>query len=216
MSSRSGTRAYGLQTGDGETGMTEMRHRSTETLYNYFNDLRGARPAPLRSEIEPAALTAVLPDIFILEKRRDGIVTFRLAGTRVCSILGQELRGHTFAEIWEPAVRHRMRLAADTVLANRQPLEIAVTAIDAEGESLALDMLMLPLCSRPGLCDRILGALAAIGRPDHPDIYRRLTPSELTFGNHTDAAPVRGAIVTPFGAARPVGHLRVLDGGRRD
>ena len=132
-----------------------MRHRTTEAVFSYFNGLRGNRPAPLRVEIDPAALKPVLPDIFIMEKGRDGIVRFRLAGTRVCAILGRELRESGFADIWDPAVRHRMRLAADTVLANRKGLEIAVTALDVDGGTLDLEMLMLPLFSRSDRCDRI-------------------------------------------------------------
>jgi hypothetical protein len=84
-----------------------MRHRTTEAVFNYFNTLRAERTAPLRSEIDPAALKSVLPDLFILEKGRDGIVRFRLAGTRVCLILGREMRDRAFTDIWDATVRHR-------------------------------------------------------------------------------------------------------------
>ena len=147
-----------------------------------------------------------------------GIVRFRLAGTRVCAILGRELRESGFADIWDPAVRHRMRLAADTVLANRKGLEIAVTALDVDGGTLDLEMLMLPLFSRSDRCDRIFGSLAAFQTlPPVESQFRVLYPADLLF---EPAPPPRAS--HPRHDPRPLhpgaraGHLTVLDGGRRD
>lgn len=204
-----------------------MRHKTTEAVFRYFNSLRAGRPAPLRAEIDPSALKSELPDLFILEKGRDGVVTFRLAGTRFCSILGQEMRKRAFTEIWHPAVQHRMRLAADTVLANRKALEIAVTAVDQDGGTLELEMLMLPLFSSAGHCDRIFGSLAAI-EPVHvlESRPRLLKPAELAFAPvGADPTPVSarpdkpGSVVGSLpsaGVASRVFHLRVLQGGKRD
>jgi hypothetical protein len=201
-----------------------MRHKSTEAVFQYFDALRGDRAAPLRSEIDPAALKSVLPDLFILEKARDGIVRFRLAGTRVCLILGREMRDRSFTETWEPAVRHRIRLAADAVIANRSALEIAVSAIDEDGNALALEMLMLPLCSVQNRCDRIFGSLVALGNmPPVEGYVRQLRPADLVFVPVDNPRPFagaqlsRGVATTGFGQVfRRAGHLRVFEGGRRD
>ena len=197
-----------------------MRHKTTETVFNYFNTLRAGRPAPLRTEIDPAALKSVLPDLFIMEKGRDGIIRFRLAGTRLCAMLGQEMRDRTFSDIWDPAVRHRMRLAADTVLANRKALEIAVTAVDADGMALSLEMLMLPLFSRIDHCDRIFGSLVALDATGPIEACPRLLkPADLAFvpvdaesvpAERTPARLAIGSLVSRFT------HLRVFEGGRRD
>lgn len=201
-----------------------MRHRTTEAVFNYFNALRAERTAPLRSEIDPAALKTVLPDLFILEKGRDGIVRFRLAGTRVCLILGREMRDRAFTDIWDATVRHRMRLAADAVIANQSALELAVTAIDDEGHGLSLEMLMLPLFSRVDQCDRIFGSLVPLDKVVPVESYvRHLEPADLIF---TPAEAPRLATESPTprsaGAAslgqllRRGSHLRVFEGGRRD
>lgn len=200
-----------------------MRHKTTETVYQYFNDLRGNRPAPLRSEIDPAALKSVLPDLFILEKVRDGTVRFRLAGTRVCLILGREMRDRAFVDIWHATVRHRMRLAADAVIASRSALEIAVTAVDEEENALSLEMLMLPLFSRPDQCDRIFGSLVPFDNvPALESQIRHLEPADLVF---VPGAPRTAAGSLMQGRAptaslgqmlnRPT-YLRVFQGGRRD
>lgn len=201
-----------------------MRHKTTATVFQYFNELRGDRPAPLRSEIDPAALKSVLPDLFILEKGRDGVVRFRLAGTRVCLILGREMRDRTFTDIWDATVHHRMRLAAEAVIASCSALEIAVTAIDEEGNALALEMLMLPLYSRVGLCDRIFGSLVANENiPPIENYVRVLEPADLVFRPVETPRPPAGRAEFHGVAAASLGqflhragHLRVLEGGRRD
>lgn len=201
-----------------------MRHKTTEAVFQYFNELRAGRSAPLRSEIDPAALKSVLPDLFILEKSRDGIVRFRLAGTRVCLILGREMRDRAFADIWDVGVRHRMRLAADAVIANRSALEIALTAFDDEENTFPLEMLMLPLFSGPDQCDRIFGSLVSLGTaPLMESCMRHLRPADLVFvpvdapRPLTDAVPVRSVAAAGLGKlAHRITHLRVFEGGRRD
>ena len=200
-----------------------MRHDTTKAVFRYFNELRAARAAPLRQEIDPAALKGVLPDLFIMEKGRDDSVRFRLAGTRVCAILGREMRDRSFTEIWEPAMRHRMRLAADTVLANRKALEIAVTASDADGHALDLEMLLLPLFSRANRCDRIFGCLVPMAPAAglQPRL-RVLAPADLEFapvgrGEPAQVAPAAQAMPGVIGQlVGRIAHLRVFEGGRRD
>lgn len=197
-----------------------MRHRTTETVFNYFNGLRADRAAPLRTEIDPNVLKSELPDLFIMEKGRDGHVTFRLAGTRVCVILGQELRGRAFTEIWEADVCHKMRLAVDAVLANRSALEISTTAIDEDGRTMALEMLLLPLFSKIDVCDRIFGSLVSLeSSPTRDHVPRLLSPAQFSFtviDERTQMAPRSGAVGTFGGLASRMAHLRVFEGGRRD
>lgn len=204
-----------------------MRHKTTEAVFHYFNELRADRSAPMRNEIDPAALKTVLPDLFILEKNRDGTVRFRLAGTRVCLILGRELRERAFTDIWAEDVRHRMRLAADTVLANRTALEVAVTAFDDEGNAIALEMLMLPLFSNTNHCDRVFGSLVPLDNVVPAEGYERyLKPADFLF-MHVDAdgaprpaagsVPPRSVATGSFGnLVNRVTHLRVFEGGRQD
>jgi hypothetical protein len=204
-----------------------MRHRTTEAVFDYFNHLRAGRAAPLRTEIDPAALKTVLPDLFILERGRDGIVRFRLAGTRVCFILGQEVRNREFAEVWEPSARHKMKLAADTVLANQNALEIAVETAADDEQSFALEMLLLPLYSQKDQCDRIFGSLVAIDPGVTIEAYPRLLlPSDLAFVQvdagvsckrpYLDRQP-QTVVASSFGSlVNRITHLRVFEGGKRN
>src|SRR5690606_38903850 len=77
-----------------------MRHEGTTDLFRYWNRLRDGRPAPKRTEIEPADIKTLLADTFILEKDVRGEAVFRLAGTRLCAIFGRELKGFAFTSLW--------------------------------------------------------------------------------------------------------------------
>ncbi len=77
-----------------------MRHDSTRALYSYWNELRGDRRAPRRLEIQPARLDRLLLDTFILERTGRSSFVFRLAGTRVSSWFGTDLRTRNFLAFW--------------------------------------------------------------------------------------------------------------------
>ncbi len=56
-----------------------MKHKTTQALFDYWNAMRAGRPAPRRSEIEPGDMRAILPYVFILERKDRDTYRFRLA-----------------------------------------------------------------------------------------------------------------------------------------
>jgi hypothetical protein len=53
-------------------------------LLRYWNDIRGGRPFPTRDEIDPAAMTAVLPHVMLIGIEYDPFrVLYRLVGTEI-------------------------------------------------------------------------------------------------------------------------------------
>ena len=90
-----------------------MKHAATRELYDYWQRLRGVRPAPDRTEIEPSDLRRSLGDTCILEVDARNESRFRLAGTRVCALYGRELKGKDFLSLW----RGKDRDAVATLLA---------------------------------------------------------------------------------------------------
>ncbi len=183
---------------------------------------------PLRADIDPMQLKSTLPDVFILEVNRHGDPVFRLAGTRVCAIMGRELRGEDFTDLWHVTNRHKMRLAAGAVLANQAPLSVDVRSMADDEQQGALEMLLMPLASRPGICDRLFGSLVDLATPallgERP---RMLWAESLNFiGSdqrltaRQEAEAGRGtfaAVGTPASSLRArILRLTVLDGGRKD
>ena len=76
-----------------------MKQEGSLALFHYWNRLRGDRPAPKRTDIEPADIKTLLGDTFILERDTRGEAIFRLAGTRLCAIYGRELKGFAFTSL---------------------------------------------------------------------------------------------------------------------
>jgi hypothetical protein len=204
-----------------------MRHKTTQTVFSHFNRIRGGNSVPLRVDIQPGELKSVLPDIFILEMDRTGSPIFRLAGTHVCAILGRELRGEDFMTLWHAPHRHKMKLAAEAVLANQAPIVVGTRSIADEENTGELEMLLLPLSSRPGIVDRLYGSLADLSRPPLLTERNRILLAEnLTFVAPQPYRPQQPAddpggafsIVTSQASSlrSRILHLKVLEGGRKD
>src|SRR5436190_23143037 len=81
-------------------GETEpMKHATTREVFAYWDNCRGGRLAPDRSDIEPGAIRNVLSDTFILTSDHKAGHPFRLAGTRLCAVMGCDLKGEPFADL---------------------------------------------------------------------------------------------------------------------
>lgn len=211
-----------------------MKHPTSRQLHAYWDRLRGERAAPERGEIEPGAIRNLLADSFILETdppRRSGAV--RLAGTRLCALFGRELRGSPFSDLWgepqalthfapiHPSVIHPWRLV-EMVACDTVGVVAGATGFTARGESLDLELLLLPLRHRGKTQTRILGALSPHCVPtwlgSRPVLRIEATslrvlesaPPERTMRRFADALP------EPANDARPTrfGHLLVHEGGR--
>jgi hypothetical protein len=194
-----------------------VKHSSTRSLYAYWNERRGARAAPDRSEIEPGAIRAVLGDSFILGSETGAQApTFRLAGTRVCSLFGRELKGEAFDTLWEAnhAVAARDLL---TIVANEIAGVVAgVTGTTPDGHHVDLELLLLPLRHRGTSQARQIGVLAPLSLP----FWLGASPlTVLALKSHRHIGPALDVVrTTPFTAATETGRgrngLLVYDGGR--
>ncbi len=173
-----------------------MKHAASRELYAYWQELRGRRPAPERAEIEPAAIRQILSEAFILALDHSDGYPFRLAGTRVCALFGRELKGQSFLGLWDEASR-RTILDLLSILADEWVGTVAgVTAHNASGEAVELELLLLPLsASRPSLA-RTIGVLAPlkipqwIGLESDRRIDARQPPARRRGGGETAAAAV--------------------------
>ncbi|MDQ0394062.1 PAS domain-containing protein [Labrys monachus] len=189
-----------------------MKNAATRDLYGYWDNLRGSRPAPERVDIDPAAIRRVLGDTFIVEVDRARAFPFRLAGTRMCALLGRELRGVSLLDRWADR-----RALEDLVLGVSNDLDACIVNLvgtTLQEERLGLELLLLPLHHRSRANGRILGSLTPDETPYwiglHPiarfDILAVEKVSQL-------ARTVSGAPALPAGARR-FGHLTLVEGGK--
>ena len=193
-----------------------MKHSSTRSLYAYWNERRGARAAPDRGDIEPGAIRTALGDSFILSAEAEGVQVFRLAGTRVCSLFGRELKGVPFDDLWDSADRAATQDLLAIVANEIAGIVAGVRAVTADGYCVDLELLLLPLRHRGSSRERQIGVLAPLTAP----FWLGANPLvRLALKSHRHVGPtLEPAGASQFVAASDAGRLRhgllVYDGGR--
>src|SRR6202021_4049817 len=85
-----------------------MKHPSNREFFAYWDERRGDARAPDRSEIEPGAVRGLLGDIFVLSYDAPSGYPFRVAGTRVCALLGCDLKDRSFSALFAPDARREI------------------------------------------------------------------------------------------------------------
>lgn len=142
-----------------------MKHPSVRELFDYWNARRGRRPVPERAEIEPGEIRRVLADTFILSFEPGAGHPFRIAGTRVCALFSRELKGEAFLDLWSTESRSDIRDLLKIVADESVGVVASVSAANAAGASLLLELVLLPLSHHGRTDARFLGALAPSAQP---------------------------------------------------
>lgn len=202
-----------------------MKHKTSKTLYAYWNEIRGTRQAPRRFEIEPARLAPILPEAFILERIGTSAYRFRLAGTRLCEIFGMEFRGRDFMDLWEHsdslAVGHTLGRVADRGAVGLLEFE----ARGPSGRAVHFEALIAPLSQNNSVIDRFLGSISTTDNAHwlggEPLTERYLLRHELIWPDqlaNANAQPVFKPVLNPaIRDARLVRidrrNFRVYEGG---
>lgn len=173
-----------------------MKHPSTRELYDYWQRLRGRRPAPERTEIEPSDIRRILGDTFILEVASRNEYRFRLAGTRVCALYGRELKGRDFLAFWSGKDREAIATLLAAVSQDAAAAVLGMTGRSAHDRDLACEILLLPVRQKNGGYDRILGSLAPMTDPYwigiHPILSQAITSLRLIWPDERPAFLRRG------------------------
>ena len=141
-----------------------MNQNGSITLFHYWNRLRDRRPAPRRSEVEPADIKTLLADTFILERDTRGEAVFRLAGTRLCAGYGRELKGFSFPSLWRGKDQRLVSRLIHGVFEQKSVVLITYEGFSRNGRSNRFELLALPLdggVENP----RCLGVISAVEKP---------------------------------------------------
>ncbi|MEX0838308.1 MAG: PAS domain-containing protein [Parvibaculum sp.] len=141
-----------------------MKHKTTQALFDYWNAMRAGRPAPRRNEIEPGDMRAILPYVFILERKDRDTYRFRLAGTGLCSVYGMEFRGHNMLSMWGDDCAETIKDALEDVTGNAGVTVVEYTAATTDGRETTFEMVLLPLTHEDGTLSRVLGAAVPVDR----------------------------------------------------
>jgi hypothetical protein len=198
-----------------------MKSAATKELFGYWNRLRGARAAPERSDVDPAAIRKALGDTFILEADLEAGYPFRLSGTRICDVTGHEMKGERFLSLWRGPDRSTMLGALETVSDDAAVAVIGAQGSTELGRKTDLEIALLPLKHRGRTHARLLGSLAAIETPYWlgacPVTRFELTSLRMIWpsGRRRPMAETASAPVSPqSGIGRRIGRFMVFEGGR--
>jgi len=142
-----------------------MKHSSTRAVFEYWNKLRGTRPAPDRGEIEPSEIRLALGDTFMLAADFVDQLRFRLAGTRVCALFCREIKGETFSDVFSESSRKAIEELSAIVNEETVGVVAGLVARTEEGHQAELEMLLLPLAHPGHARIRALGVMAPAAPP---------------------------------------------------
>ena len=211
----------------GWAGGRDMKHRTLFTLYTYWNQVRAGRLAPRRLEIEPSRIASILAETFMLERMNPSTYPYRLAGTRLCELLGRELRGTNFLSGWSEQDRPTLERLLGSVCEQGAAVTLTADSGFDEQHRIETETIVLPLLHAGSSVGRIIGATSAVSNPhwlhNRGVLTHRLVRHEVVWPDGRPHSVIeRSGQQAPF-QAEPTnariakalrGQFRVLDGGR--
>src|ERR1700728_989847 len=152
-----------------------MKHPSSREFFAYWEEKRGGGRAPDRSEIEPDAVRELLGDIFVLSYDAASGYPFRVAGPRVCALLGRDLKDRSFSALFAPDGRREIEEIIAVVAEEMLAAVAGITATSEDGAPAHLELLLLPFNTRAHTPISLTGLLAPFGREPGPRRDFKLT-----------------------------------------
>ena len=136
-----------------------MKHPSNQQFFAYWDKKRGEARAPERSDFDPEAVRELLGDIFVLAYDTANRYPFRVAGTRLCALLGRDLKDRSFSQLFAPEARREIEDIIAAVTEEMLAAVVGLTAVSAEGPA-HLELLLLPFNYRAHAPLSLTGLLA--------------------------------------------------------
>src|ERR1700710_1713204 len=124
-----------------------MKHPSSREFFAYWDE-------------KPGAVRALLGDIFVLSFDPSGGYPFRVAGTRVCALLGCDQKGQSFSALFKPESRREIEDVIGIVAEEMLAAVAGITATTEDGSRAHLELLLLPFNARAHTPLSLTGLLA--------------------------------------------------------
>jgi hypothetical protein len=220
-----------------------MQMKSSKLLYSYWNELRGARSAPDRKDLDPTRIRDALANTFILQADEEGKYVFRLAGSHLCSTYCRELKTRSFSDLWHPKDEDAIETLIRAVTDDHAVALVTFQGTTSSGHEARFETILLPLRHNGSNNARILGGLTGLSDPywlgTQPIVEQRITglrliwpddpannlanrnvseimEADISWADASGATSGTSAVPTRiFGkTARRYAHLAVIDGGR--
>jgi hypothetical protein len=139
-----------------------MNDLMLSSLKSYWERLRAGRIAPYRAEIDPRQFESALENMFIIERLAPDNMRIRLAGMKICEMMGMEVRGMQPGLLIDEADRVRFDRLLAVVMSEPAVVELRLAAQNRAGTYRAT-MLLMPLRSDFGEINRVIGCTSGDG-----------------------------------------------------
>jgi hypothetical protein len=115
-------------------------------MHRYWEEKRGGRPMPSRSDIDPVELRKYLPGIILIDVVGDARrYVYRLVGTREVAMRGKDPTGQSMIEGFFAANLEAALAIPDQVVATKAPYFLFRDFTAPDGRLGYEDLIMLPL-----------------------------------------------------------------------
>lgn len=131
-------------------------HSGIQRLVDAWAALPGATRIPDRAAFDPHALGRLLPQVFIAERRDEGLV-FRLAGGWIERAHGRPLKGAYMLEVWRRESRLMVHRGLAQAFRDGRPVVFSADMETTDGALSPIEVAAAPLRGPTGLPDRLLG-----------------------------------------------------------
>jgi len=139
-----------------------LYHSNTQQMIDYWRAKRGPGGLPARQSIDPTEFARLAPQTFILGRAASGLYPIRLVGGLIAELHGRDLRGLNFLALINDGGRRPLHTGIEVARRRPEPMVVRIDA-QAEDASLALEILVAPLCGASGSPERLLGLYQPLG-----------------------------------------------------
>src|SRR5262245_60948899 len=130
-------------------------------LYAYWQSKRGARTMPARSDLNPADIPLLLPDLVLVERAGDQL-RYRLVGSAIAEGVGYGVTGAVVGSyIVEPKIAMEVRAIFERVFRAASPVFAAGQYVHKTGTNVDLSLLTAPLSEDGRVVNMSISTLAA-------------------------------------------------------
>ena len=198
----------------------DIMHPASRTLFRFWESARGEMAAAKKQDLDLKEIASILPNLFILERDiHKPAYKWRLAGTGICQLWGQELTGQYVLENWPDFEKQTMASGFDMVVATLQPTVARFKAITELGSEIGVEFISFPIQDSKSGAIQILGTAVPFRSPAWLGT-QRLVRFELSAMRKiwTDCLPGDNVAASRYNGVlnrkKAPPFLKVIEGGR--
>ena len=136
-----------------------------KSLEKYWSEIRGARHLPVRSDVDPVQIDALLPSAFVLERVAPGMARMRVAGQIISQLIGVDGRGMPLSVMFSVKSAKVLGEHLEKVFSSPAIVELPLVSHGSLTRGRVNGrMLILPLSPRENGAGRAIGAIVLDGR----------------------------------------------------